>query len=150
MKRLWIFLALVALIAACSPNPTDTPVSSDQPNGNSSSGQLSFVPEPADISLTRGEVIINSTDLLVMESFPPQFMLSLKGNLPTPCHHMRAAVDPPDADNKIMVDVYTVSNPDMMCAQVLQPFSETIELGTFPGGHYSVWVNGQLAGEFDS
>jgi hypothetical protein len=85
-----------------------------------------------------------------MESFPPQFMLSLKGNLPTPCHQLRVNVNPPDADNKIMVDVYTVSNPDMICAQVLQPFSETIELGTFPGGHYSVCVNGQLAGEFDS
>lgn len=34
------------------------------------------------------------------------------GGLPTPCNQLRAAVSPPDADNKIMVDVYSVSDPE--------------------------------------
>jgi hypothetical protein len=32
----------------------------------------------------------------------------------------------------------------------VEPFEATIDLGTYPSGHYSVWVNGELAGEFDS
>jgi hypothetical protein len=38
----------------------------------------------------------------------------------------------------------------MMCTQILKPFQASIDLGTFPSGHYSVYVNGELAGEFDS
>jgi hypothetical protein len=32
----------------------------------------------------------------------------------------------------------------------VEPFEANIDLGTYPSGHYSVWVNGELAGEFDS
>jgi hypothetical protein len=87
---------------------------------------------------------------LIRESYPPQITLSLQGNLPTPCHNLRAKISEPDAENKINVEVYTVVDPNMMCTQVLKPFQETVELGTFPNGHYSVFVNGELVGEFDS
>jgi hypothetical protein len=38
----------------------------------------------------------------------------------------------------------------MACIQVLEPFQEQIDLGTFPSGHYSVWLNGEWVGEFDA
>ena len=63
---------------------------------------------------------------------------------------MRAVTGKPDQENKILVDVYSVVDPDAVCTQVLEPFQAQIELGTFPSGHYTVWVNGELAGEFDS
>jgi hypothetical protein len=59
-------------------------------------------------------------------------------------------IDPPDAENKIFVDVYSVTDPNQVCVQVLKPFEASIDLGTFPSGHYTVWVNGEMAGEFDT
>jgi hypothetical protein len=109
-----------------------------------------YAPQPADSSLTRGEVFIEEKGLLVRESYPPQISLSMSGNLPTPCHELRVQVGEPDEKNNIQVEAYTVVDPNMMCTQVLKPFQASIDLGTFPGGHYSVYVNGELAGEFDS
>jgi hypothetical protein len=37
------------------------------------------------------------------------------------------------------------------CITVLKPFSATIALGSyFSGGHFTVFVNGELVGEFDA
>jgi hypothetical protein len=89
-------------------------------------------------------------DLLIRESFPPQIALTLNGELPTPCHQLRVLVNEPDADNRIDVEAYTVVNPDLACIQVVEPFEATLDLGTYPSGHYSVWVNDEPAAEFDS
>ena len=85
-----------------------------------------------------------------MESYPVQIMLALKGSLPTPCNQLRVVDNPPDKQNRIQVEVYSVLDPEQMCAQVLEPFEANIGLGSFPRGHYSVWVNGEMVGEFDS
>lgn len=113
-------------------------------------GSNSYAPQPGDGALTRGNVYLDSTDLLTMESYPLQFMLALKGSLPTPCHQLRVFANHPDAENKIIVDVYSVTQADTMCAQVLQPFEVNFPLGSFPAGHYTLWVNGQLIAEFDA
>jgi hypothetical protein len=109
-----------------------------------------FAPKPGDDQLNRGEAFIDEASLLIRESFPPQIALSIRGSLPTPCHELRAEIEPPDPENKIEVDLYSVVDPDTICVQVLEPFEEQIELGTFPSGHYTVWVNGEQIGEFDS
>jgi hypothetical protein len=95
-------------------------------------------------------VFIEEKGVLVRESYPPQISLTVSGNLPTPCNELRLQVDEPDEKNNIQVDAYSVTDPNMMCTQVLKPFQASIDLGTFPSGHYSVYVNGELAGEFDS
>lgn len=131
-------------------NP-DMPVTSpSEPAGGANTGSNSYAPQPGDGALTRGNVYLDSTELLTMESYPLQFALVLKGNLPTPCHQLRVAVSPPDPGNKILVDVYSVVNPDVMCVQVLQPFEVNHPLGSFPAGRYMLWVNGQLIAEFDA
>ncbi len=152
MKRLHTITLIVLLIAACAPiSTTSAPTAADSPVTNATEEPpVSREPMPTDANLSRGNVYIEEMGLIIRESYPPQIALSLSGNLPTPCHQLRSEIDPPDAQNKINVDAYTVVDPNMMCAQVLKPFEENIELGTFPSGHYSVWVNGELAGEFDS
>ncbi len=35
-------------------------------------------------------------------------------------------------------------DPEVVCVQVLQQFEETIELGSYTGGSYTVWLNGEL------
>jgi hypothetical protein len=157
-----IMLLLMVLVSACSAQPgtpdepgspppdtaaTSPPVNEIPTNGPNVNP---FSPKPGDEQLSRGDVFINEQSLVIRESYPPQISLSLKGELPTPCHELRAEIAPSDAENKIQVDVYSVVDPNVACTQVLEPFEESIGLGTFPPGHYSVWVNAELTGEFDS
>jgi hypothetical protein len=54
----------------------------------------------------------------------------------------------PDANGVVPVDAYTVTDPNMLCIQVLRPFAEEIPLGPFPPGRYTVVVNAELSLEF--
>lgn len=161
MKPLSLFILI--LLTACAPSfvpPPNTIVTSPPserrpsppPSETSSKPTQSppFAPKPGDDSFVRGSVYLDSIDLLVMESYPPQFTLVLTGSLPTPCNQLRVNVNPPDAQKKIAVDAYSVSKPGAICIQMLQPFSENIPLGSFPSGHYEIWVNGEKAAEFDA
>ncbi|HLF74717.1 MAG TPA: hypothetical protein VI524_10245 [Anaerolineales bacterium] len=162
MKISTVLFATAMLIAACAPAsipapepgtlPPDAPVTS--PPGTDptamDSPEMPFAPKPDDANLSRGTVFIHESGLLIRESFPPQIALALSGELPTPCHELRVVVQKPDGENKIDVEAYSVVDPEQVCIQVLQSFAENIELGTFPGGHYTVWVNGEMVGEFDS
>jgi hypothetical protein len=49
-----------------------------------------------------------------------------------------------------MLRVYSVINPAETCIQVIEPFEANIMLGSFETGHYTVLVNGEMAGEFDA
>lgn len=108
----------------------------------------SLEPIPGEENMTRGRVTINESELLILESYPLQIVLELEGELPTPCHILRAEASEPDAQNRIQVELYSLSEPDVICIQVLQPFKTSINLGSFPDGTYTVWVNGELVGEF--
>lgn len=150
-------LFLVLLVASCAPPlaPTpgaDTAVTSPPVDSMPTNEPITnpFAPQPGDESLTRGNVYINEASLIIRESFPPQISLTLSGDLPTPCNQLRVEVKPPDGEKKIVVDVYSVVDPSQICMQVLEPFDAVIDLGTFPTGHYMVWVNGEMAGEFDT
>jgi hypothetical protein len=152
-----ILILLMLLVTSCGPalEPTpepDTAVTSPpvdtMPTNEPSTNSLA--PRPGDAALIRGNVYISEASLIIRESFPPQISLILKGELPTPCNQIRAEIHPPDAQNKINVDAYSVVDPNLVCTQVLEPFEESVDLGTYPTGHYTVWVNGQMAGEFDT
>ena len=154
--KLQILLILILLGTACAPlkpipgpdtavtSPPVDAMPSSEPSANS------FAPQPGDTDLTRGNVYINQASLIIRESFPPQISLILSGDLPTPCNQLRVQIGAPDPENKIMVDVYSVVDSNRVCVEVLEPFDESIDLGTFSTGHYTVWVNDEMAGEFDS
>jgi hypothetical protein len=109
-----------------------------------------YLPQRNDGSLTRGKAYVDHGELLIMESDPIQVALVLQGSLPTPCNQLRVVARPPDGQNQIQVEVYSVIDPEQLCTQVLEPFDVRVSLGSFPGGHYSVWVNGEMIGEFDA
>jgi hypothetical protein len=92
-------------------------------------------------------VFIDSQDILVMESFPPQYKLSLSGSLPTPCHQLRVKVSEPDAQNRIVVEAYSLVDPEEVCIQVLEPFEANVPLGSFASGEYTVLLNNQEIGQ---
>lgn len=159
-KTTFLLLMLAFVLSACGassdepvtsyPNPSYPNPSYPSPSESTSSEQAIYAPQPDDAFLTRGNVYIDSTDLLTLESFPLQFVLVLKGNLPTPCHQLRVIVNSPDAENKIYVEVYSLASPDRMCAQVLNPFDVNIPLGSFPSGYYILLINGEQAAEFEA
>lgn len=73
----------------------------------------------------------------------------LKGDMPTPCHQLRVVVKEPNENNMINLEVYSLVDSDAMCITVLHPFQVSIPLDGSSSGHYSVYVNGELLGEFD-
>lgn len=107
-----------------------------------------FQPSSADKNFVRGEAYLASVQVVLLESSPPQAALRLAGSLPTPCHQLRVQAAPPDAQQRILVKVYSVADPNVVCVQMLAAFDETISLGAYPGGRYEVWVNQRPAGEF--
>jgi hypothetical protein len=157
MKHLFVLTLIFAFLAACAPTTSipDTPVTanpSEFPVGTPSNPvtENPYAPQPGDDQLARGSAFINSADLLLMESFPIQVTMILRGSLPTPCHNLRAVITPPDANNNINIVTYSVADPNAICAQVLQSFEASISLGSFPPAHYTVSVNGERVGEFDT
>lgn len=139
MKRL-IGITLVALLLiSCSPSAATPATGPERPTP---SGK----PEEA------GPVFIDSSDLLIMESYPVQVRLHVTGNLPTPCHsfHYSYVIGSAADANRIDVSVWSESDPSRMCTQVLEPFDESIpiDMGGAADGTYSVYLNGELVGEF--
>jgi hypothetical protein len=159
MKPLLFTLLTLALLTACTFSRENTPVAppdavvTSPPGGlmpPSSTDQNPYAPQPGDSALLRGNVYLDSAQILSLESYPLQIVLELRGNLPDPCHQLRVAVNPPDSGNRITIEVYSVADAGSICIQVLKPFDASIPLGSFPAGHYAVWVNGNQIGEFDA
>lgn len=113
--------------------------------------ETSYAPQPGDENLSRGEVNLEAslTNLITSDSQPKEVSVNLEGYLPDPCHQLRIVMTPADSNNKINLVVYSVFDAQTMCIMVIQPFQVAYPLGSFSNGHYSVYVNGQLAGEFD-
>lgn len=165
LKQTITFLLLTAmLLAACAPAslpvdggvkdiPTASPddaVSKPDPGATPlPAGDVEdpSAPRASDAALTRSQAFVDSYEVLTLESFPPQYRIRVKGTLPTPCHQLRMAVSPPDAAGNIEVEVYSVVDPNLTCAQVLQDFEHSVSLGDLPPGReYVVLVNDQRAG----
>lgn len=129
-------LALGVALAACGGLPGDAKVG---PGAGPPTGEDGV----------RGPVYLDETELLVMESYPVQAALRLKGQLPTPCHQLRWQVADPAA-GAIEVEVYSIAPLGPDCIQVLEAFEETIPLGAIAGGPYAVTVNGEVVGRIDA
>lgn len=103
--------------------------------------------------LLRGNVYINSAELRILESFPIQVMLNIKGDLPTPCDIFGYTISPPNDENQIHIEVFSLGVEGEICIQVLEPFAENISVSNLDtpleDGSYTVWVNGELVSEFD-
>jgi hypothetical protein len=150
MERL-LFLIIVFL-AGCMPNQQTTPIPIPALNSPTpmSTPENPYASQPNDAKLEKSPAFIEEAGVQVMGGRPQQFQLHLSGNLPDPCHELRIAISEPDEAMNIKVDVFSVVDPAMMCIQVLKPFSTNLELGSFPTGHYTVTVNGEIMAEFDA
>ena len=126
------------------PYPNDMPYPGEGPIDISK-----LRPASGDERLVAGNVYIEFTDILLLESYPVQVRLQIAGNVPTPCHELRVDAGEPDAENRIPVAVYSVSDPGVDCIQVLEPFDVTIPLGDYTEGKFAVMLNGEQVNEFE-
>ena len=108
-----------------------------------------YFPLPSDGSLTKARVMLDSASLIFTTGEPVQVELIIGGHLPTPCHELRVHIPEPNEEGNIMVEIYSLTEPEVICEQVLRAFHETIILGTYPRGSYLVWINGGVVGNFD-
>jgi hypothetical protein len=150
MKKttLLLMVFLIALsLAACQGRP-DLSVN-DLPD-NTEPGQGEGDGQSLPANAQRSIVYLEEAQILILESYPVQVKLSLGGELPTPCHQLQVEFADPDAEFNIYVDVYSLVDPEVMCAQVLESFAQsfTIPMQGKEDGQYRVYVNGELVGEF--
>jgi hypothetical protein len=110
-----------------------------------------YEPQPGDNRMQRDQVQLDivKDQLVVMTTQPTQAEAILTGSLSDPCHQLRVVVTPANIDKAIHLEVYSLYDPNVACITVIKPFSATIPLGSYAGGHYKVFVNDQLVGEFD-
>lgn len=146
-KSLVLIIGLVLAAVSCGSAPGEMEQPIEHKPGDPQPPQTTpTIPENAQ----RGEVFISDAQLLVMESYPVQVQLRISGELPTPCHQFQADVAEADANNEVHVQVYSLVDPEIMCVQVMEPFEEgvAIPMQGQADGKYSLWLNGELVGEF--
>lgn len=139
----------ITTVGSPSPTPETQPVNPSQQQATPGvTPTPDYAPQPGDETLSRADAYVNTAGITTQGSSPVQFFIDIKGDLPTPCNQLRIMVNAPDSQNRIMLEVYSVADPNRICTQVLKPFEQTVLLGNFPGGHYTVFINGKQIGEF--
>jgi hypothetical protein len=108
-----------------------------------------YLPLSSDSHLTKAKVQIDSASLIFATGDPVQVELLINGYLPTPCHELRVHIPDPDEEGNIRIEIYSLTEPEILCEQVLRRFNEKVILGTYPRGSYLVWINGGMVGNFD-
>lgn len=89
-----------------------------------------------------GPAFVGRVEITVRGSDPALVSVLIEGSLPTPCHALAWDMKGPAPDGSVILEVYSLVDPDVMCAAVLQEFSETIELGEFASGSYRLVLHG--------
>lgn len=98
------------------------------------------------------DISIESSSVALAKSQPPQVMVNFDYFPPTTCHELRVEVSGPDEQNEIHLKAYGVIGKDQVCTlmALTTPLNASLNLGSFPSGHYTVLLNGDPIGEFDS
>lgn len=139
-------------LEASTPSTSLSSTTSTSTTVGPSLSASSYAPQPGDVKLRRDKVFLDfaSSGLVFGKTLPLQVSVQLKGYMSDPCHQLRIVQLPVSSQNRISLDVYSVFDPTTSCITRIQPFDVIYPLGSFKAGHYQVYVNGQLLGEFDA
>ena len=137
-----LFLLFGILIAACGPKATPFALQFNNP----------YAPQSSDSNLMVGDIKIDSASVSLAESQPPQAMVNFAYFQPTPCYKLRVEVSNPNEQNQINLKAYAVAEKDKPCTlmALATPLQASLNLGSLPKGHYTILLNGNPIGEFDS
>jgi hypothetical protein len=89
------------------------------------------------------DVVIESAEVLILESFPPQLSLQIVGYHPDSCE-FPVIVEQTVEENTITVHIYRELPPNVRCASAIVPYEENLNLGSFDPGTYTIDVNGTI------
>jgi len=92
-----------------------------------------------------GRAQIDEVSIQILESFPVQVEILIRGNLPDSCTEIDQVSQRFDAeDNTFWIELTTVRTQEDACAQALVPFEENVSLDVYglAAGSYRVDVNG--------
>jgi hypothetical protein len=91
----------------------------------------------------RSHHVIDSVEVLILESFPPQLQLLVSGYIPDGCQ-AKTHVDIEQVDNTFTVKIYRELPLGVMCPMVIVEYSDSISLGPVQPGSYTIDVNGVI------
>ncbi len=133
------FVLFALLVSACGPKPTPATLHFDNP----------YAPQPGDSNLMVGDLKIESGSVSVADS---QVTVNFAYRPPTPCYKLRVEVSGPNPQNQISLKAYGVAEKNKACTlmPLATPLQASLNLGSVPRGHYTVLLNGNQIGEFDS
>jgi hypothetical protein len=111
-----------------------------------------YAPQAGDGDLMAGDITVDSASVFMAKSQPPQLMVNFAYFQPTPCYQLRVEVSDPDHQNQINLKAYAVAEKDKPCTLMAlsTPLQASLNLGSLPKGHYTVVLNGDQIGEFNS
>jgi inhibitor of cysteine peptidase len=157
-----IALAASLLLSACSGATPATPVITAEPpqeetpatggpdepvNSDTQTAPTEPATPAGDVEI--GAAVIDDIDIMMLESFPVQINVTLKGNLPDGCTEPGLVIQTFDKAKKTFILKVSTNRPrDMVCTQALVPFERTIRLDGTVGlekGIYTVDANGAVA-----
>jgi hypothetical protein len=145
--------------AATVPTPTPFKLPSSTPSSSANDTtpeatdinippvSTDMLPKPADQILKQGTAEVSSAQVIQLPTDPPQYVVHMTGDTPTPCHKLRVSVDISKNDNRVVMETYSVFDPKVICLQMVKPFDVTVPLGKLAVNDYTVWLNGQPVGE---
>ena len=158
--KLTLLVLLLLALVACTPSggsepvasdepttetPTETPdmdesVSSDDPTATPSEGK----PDTAE-NIIIGDAMVESIDVMILESFPVQVSVHVTGYLGDGCTTLGDITTTQEGET-FSVHISTQRPADMMCTQQLVGFEENVMLDVagLPAGTYMVDVNGVI------
>ena len=100
-----------------------------------------FPPPPTPEPWMRSYATIESVDVLVLESYPMQLHLHVTGTYAEGCVG-ELIIDQWRERNRVVVEMYQLTNPQIMCPAILRTFDMIIPLeGGFESGWYVIHVN---------
>jgi hypothetical protein len=140
--RILPVLFVLVFLAACGTKAVPFNLKFDNP----------YAPQPGDGNLMAGDIKIDSSSVFLAESQPPQVMVNFAYFQPTPCYQLRVESSGPNPQNQISLKAYAVAEKDKPCAlmALATPLQAGLNLGSLPRGHYTVLLNGDQIGEFNS
>jgi hypothetical protein len=89
------------------------------------------------------DVLVEELQVLMLESFPVQVQVDIRGQLPDACSIIEM-VEQASGDDFFIITLHNARQPNMRCAPQPTPFEESVQLDVLglPAGTYTVTVHG--------
>ena len=140
--RLIVMMIIISLIMLSGCTQAPGPAKDSATESESESDTQDNKSESKDGDYIYGTAVVESTEILVLASFPVQIHVVAKGYLPDGCTDIDRAVAKRDS-NTFTVTITTKRPKDMMCTEAIVPYEKVVPLDVYglKAGTYDVNVN---------